>query len=152
MIRNYNAATRIISTSSSDVTIWYGCVSSLFDLTVSHCTYFIVIQAELYQINTSRTLCTREEAVFICSNNDGPVIKCIVFTVTGVQVNIGLHSKFTKIQESTVPSTLVRGEVIDGNSTYFVATLTLVPPVSSTILCNDEIISYRLQNCKWSLF
>ena len=151
MIRNYNAATRIISTSSSDVTIWYGCVSSLFDLTVSHCTYFIVIQAELYQINTSRTLCTREEAVvFICSNNDGPVIRFVVTTVTGVQVSIGLHGTFPKPKEATADSTLVRGEVIDGNSTYFVAAITLVPPVSSTILCNDEIISYRLQNCKWS--
>ena len=90
--------------------------------------------------------------MFICSNNDGPVIRVIVTTVTGVQVNIGLHSKFTKIQENIASSTLVRGEIIDANSTYFVATITLMPPVSITILCNDETIGYQLQNCKWSLF
>ena len=90
--------------------------------------------------------------MFICSSNDGPVIKFIVTTVTGVQGNIGLHGTFPKPQETTVDSTLFRGEVIDANFTYFVATITLVPPVSSTIRCNDETISYQLQNCKWSLF
>ena len=89
--------------------------------------------------------------MFICSNNDGPVIKCRVTTVTGVQLSIGLHSNFRKLQNTTADSTLVRGEVIDANSTYFVVTITLVPPVSSTILCNDEKISYKLQNGKWSL-
>ena len=90
--------------------------------------------------------------MFICSNNDGPVIKFIVTTVTGVQVNIGLHGTFPKLQKSTVDSTLVRGEVIDANSTYFVASITLVPPVSSTIRCNDETIIYQLQNSKWSYY
>ena len=90
--------------------------------------------------------------MFICSNNDGPIIKCRVTTVTGVQVSIGLHSNFRKLQNTTADSTFVRGEVIDTNSTYFVATITLVPPVSSTISCNYETISYQLQNCKWSLF
>ena len=85
----------------------------------------------------------------ICSNNDGPVIKFIVTTVTGIQVNIGLNSNFRKPQETRVDSTLVRGEVIDANSTYFVATITLMPPVSSTIVCNDETINYQLQNSKW---
>ena len=89
--------------------------------------------------------------MFTCSNNDGPIIRIIVTTVTGVQVSIGLHSMFTKLQEDTVDSTSVKGEVIDANSTYFVATITLVPPVSSTIVCNDETKSYHLQNCKWSL-
>ena len=89
--------------------------------------------------------------MFICSNNDGPVIRIVVTTVTGVQVSIGLHGTFPKPKEATADSTLVRGEVIDANSTYFVATITLVPPVSSTIHCNDETISYQIQNCKWSL-
>ena len=43
--------------------------------------------------------------MFICSNNDGPVIRCIVNTVTGVQANIGLHSKFAKLNEDTTDST-----------------------------------------------
>ena len=90
--------------------------------------------------------------MFICSINDGPVIKSTVTTVTGVHVSIGLHSKFTKLQAVTTPSTLVRGEVIDANSTYSVATITLMPPVSITISCNYETLSYQLQNCKWSLF
>ena len=90
--------------------------------------------------------------MFICSNNDGPVIRCIVITVTGVRVSIALHGKFNKMQEKTADSTLLRGEVIDANSTYFVATLTLVPPVSSTIVCNAEIISYHLQNCKYGVY
>ena len=89
--------------------------------------------------------------MFICSNNDGPVIRCIVTTVTGVRVSIALHGKFNKMQEKTADSTLLRGEVIDVNSTYFVATITLVPPLSSTIVCNAETISYQLQNSKWSL-
>ena len=89
--------------------------------------------------------------MFICSNNDGPVIRIGVTTVTGVQVNIGLHGTFPRPQEVTIDSTLVKGVVIDANSTYFVVTITLVPPVSSTIVCNAETISYQLQNSKWSL-
>ena len=159
VVTNYNATTRIISSSSSDVIIRYSCVSS--DLTVTNSYIYIYIyiyvciivsQAEVYQINTSRTLCTREEVVFICSNNNGPVIRCAATTVTGVHVSLGLHSKFTKLQEARIDSTSVRGEVIDANSSYFVTTITVVPPVSSTIVCNDETISYHLQNCKWSLF
>ena len=90
--------------------------------------------------------------MFICSNNDGPVLRILVTTVTGVQVSFGLHGTFPKPREATADSTLVRGEVIDANSTYFVATITLVPPVSSTIYCNDETISYQIQYSKWSLF
>ena len=90
--------------------------------------------------------------MFRCSSNDGPAIRIIVTTVTGVQISIGLHSIFRKIQEDTTDSTLVRGEVIDANSTYFVATITLVPPVSSTILCKAETIGYHLQNCKYGVY
>ena len=105
-----------------------------------------VCQAELYQVNKSATLCTSEEAVFVCSHGQGASTKWTISTLNNTLV-FSLNYLFDRKRTLMIDDTPVKAEVIFDNSTLDVSTLTIVATLTATIVCLDrETITYNLED------
>ena len=133
----------VVGTFSSSCVLYVLVISNLFQ----------VFQAELYLANRNGLQCS-SEAVFVCANNDGPSIQWRIATVGGAVKSLNFHLSFHsegEIITKTIESTPVRAELIFGNSSYYVSSLTIVAKLSATINCNTESITYQLENSKQNL-
>ena len=103
-------------------------------------------QGELYQVNKSRTLCTSEEAIFVCSHGLGASTKWTISTLNTTRDVIS-HNMFGRIKQLMIDDTPVKVEVIFANSIWDVSTLTIVATLTATIICNDrDTITYNLED------
>ena len=95
----------------------------------------------LYQVAD----CPSNEAVFICTNEEGPVIFWEISKRSN-QVQFYLNTNFqtigTVMREMMAPS-LLSATLVSGNSSFVHSSLTITEPLnidSSTINCNEEIV------------
>ena len=107
----------------------------------------LACKAELYLVNRTSILCSNE-AVFICANKDLPEVQWTITTAGGTTRSLSFSLLFgtDRVMSRTIDSTLVRAELIFGNSSYYVSSLTIVATLSATIECNLESISYQPDN------
>ena len=108
------------------------------------CYIILACKAELYQVNRTSTQCSNQ-AMFICANNDGPSIQWEITSVGGATESLSFSLLFNteRVMSRTIEYTPVRAELIFGNSSYYVTSLTIVATLSATIECNLESISYQ---------
>ena len=52
------------------------------------------------------------------------------------------------VRNIEIDSTIVRAELISGNSSFYITSLHIVAKLSSTIMCNTEAILYLFENSK----
>ena len=104
----------------------------------------LACKAELYLVNRTSTLCSNE-AVFICANKDLPDVQWTITTAGGTTRSLSFSLLFAtdRVLSRTIDSTPVRAELIFGNSSYYVSSMTIVATLSATIECNLESISYQ---------
>ena len=113
-------------------------------------------QAELYLANMPGILCSNE-ASFICANNYGPSIQWEITTDGGATQSLSFSLLFIteRVMSRTIESSPVTAELIFGNSSYYVTSLTIVATLSATIECNLESIRYQPDSgkqCRYTNF
>ena len=102
--------------------------------------------AALYQVNRTRTLCYSDVAEFVCSQQ----LPFTSWTVTSISSGhsspvLSFHAVFTpeqRMKSSRLDNTVVRAQLIHGNSSFSLASLTIEATLSATIDCNEDILTY----------
>ncbi len=109
--------------------------------------------ADLYQVNTTRTLCFSDVAEFMCSQHDSLVVWTVTSTSTGERASgLSLHSSALhteqRIVRTTIDSTEVIAQLLDGNSSFSLTVLTIEATLSAIVNCNTDTLNYYPQNSK----
>ncbi len=102
--------------------------------------------ADLYQVNRTRTLCYSDVAEFACSQQS----RYTSWTVTSISSGhrspvLSFHAVFApevRMKSVRLDTTVVRAQLIHGNSSFTLTSLTIEATLSATIECNDDILTY----------
>ena len=102
--------------------------------------------ADLYQVNRTRTLCYSDVAEFVCSQQ----VPFTAWTVTSISSGhsspvLSFHAVFApeeRMKSTRLDTTVVRAQLIHGNSSFTLSSLTIEATLSATIECNDDILTY----------
>ena len=96
--------------------------------------------------------CSSELAVFMCTDVSRSSLNWRIVTSSGIQKILSFNTHFDGdglIRSKFIGSSSVRAELLHGNDTFvsasLVVDLTLFPMLSS-ISCNDDAISFNLNN------
>ncbi len=103
--------------------------------------------ADLYQVNRTRTLCYSDVAEFVCSLQR----PFAAWTVTSISSGyssqvLSFHAVFApeeRMKSVRIDTTVVRAQLIHGNSSFTLTSLTIEATLSATIDCNDDILTYH---------
>ncbi len=109
--------------------------------------------ADLYQVNTTRTLCFYDVAEFICFQHDSLVAWTVTSISTGERASgLTLHSSALatgqRMVRTTIDSTEVIAQILYGNSSFSLTVLTIEARLSAIVRCNYDILNYYPQNSK----
>ncbi len=102
--------------------------------------------AALYQVNRTRTLCYSDVAEFVCFQQ----LPFAAWTVTSISSGhsssvLSFHAVFApeqRMKSTRLDNTVVRAQLIHGNSSFTLSSLTIEATLSATIECNDNILTY----------
>ncbi len=102
--------------------------------------------ADLYQVNRTRTLCYSDVAEFVCTQQ----LPFAAWTVTSISSGyssqvLSFHTVFApeeRMKSTRLDTTVVRAQLIHGNSSFTLTSLTIEATLSATIECNDDILTY----------
>ena len=102
--------------------------------------------AALYQVNRTRTLCYSDVAEFVCYQQS----PFVLWTVTSISSRhrsqvLSFHAVFTpeeRMKSTRLDNTVVRAQLLDGNSSFTLSSLTIEATLSATIECEDDILTY----------
>ena len=125
------------------------------ELVVSVLCLLLDCQIYLYQVNSNRILCPADEAIFICKHYGQPTIFWRIELTNKLSGDINLNYNFDPagtIQSLAVSSTYLEAEVLSGNSTYIIASLTVRITLEanfSTIRCSRMHEKLILPNCEF---
>ncbi len=102
--------------------------------------------ADLYQVNRTRTLCYSDVAEFVCSQQS-PFTSWTVTSISSSHSSpvLSFHVVFfpeERMKSARLDNTVVRAQVIHGNSSFTLTSLTIEATLSATIECNDDILTY----------
>ncbi len=102
--------------------------------------------AALYQVNRTRTLCYSDVAEFVCSQQS-PFVSWTVASISSGHSSpvLSFHAVFApeqRIKSSRLDTTVVRAQLLDGNSSFTLTSLTIEATLSATIDCNEDILTY----------
>ncbi len=108
--------------------------------------------ADLYQVNRTRTLCYSDVAEFVCFQK----LPFVSWTVTSISSGhrsqfLNFHAVFApeeRMKSTRLDTTVVRAQLIHGNSSFTLTSLTIEATLSATIECNDDILTYYPVNGK----
>ena len=95
--------------------------------------------------------CLSKETVFICTNENGPVIFWEI-TKGSNQLQFYLNPHFESIGtvvREMMASSVLSATLVSGNSSFVHSSLTITEPLnldSSTINCNEEIVVLNVKN------
>ena len=109
--------------------------------------------ADLYQVNTTRTLCFSDVAEFMCSQHDSFVVWIVTSISTGERSSVlsldssALHTG-QRMVRTTIDSTEVIAQLLDGNSSFSLTVLTIEATLSASVRCNADTLNYYPQNSK----
>ncbi len=103
--------------------------------------------ADLYQVNRTRTLCYSDVAEFVCSQQ----VPFVSWTVTSISSGhtssvLSFHAVFASeegMKSTRLDNTVVRAQLIHGNSSFTLTSLTIEATLSATTECNDDILTYH---------
>ncbi len=108
--------------------------------------------ADLYQVNTTRTLCFSDVAEFMCSQHDSLVVWTVTSNSTGERTSgLSLHSALHTGQNmvrTAIDSTEVIAQFLNGNSSFSLTVLTIEATLSAIVSCNSDTLAYYPQNSK----
>ena len=102
--------------------------------------------AALYQVNRTRTLCYSDVAEFVCSQQ----VPFTAWTVTSISSGhsspvLSFHTVFApeeRMKSTRLDTTVVRAQLIHGNSSFTLSSLTIEATLSATIDCEDDTLTY----------
>ena len=102
--------------------------------------------ADLYQVNRTRTLCYSDVAEFVCYQQSA----FTAWTVTSISSGhsssvLSFHAVFApeqRMKSTRLDTTVIRVQLLDGNSSFTLSSLTIEATLSATIECNDDILTY----------
>ncbi len=102
--------------------------------------------AALYQVNRTRTLCYSDVAEFICYRQ----VPFVSWTVTSISSEhmspvLSFHVVFApedRMKSTRLDTTVVRAQLIHGNSSFILTSLTIEATLSATIDCEDDTLTY----------
>ncbi len=108
--------------------------------------------ADLHQVNRTRTLCYSDVAEFVCSQQ----LPFAAWTVTSISSGhrssvLSFHVVFApeqRMKSVRLDTTVVRAQLLGGNSSFTLTSLTIEATLSATIRCNDDILTYYPLNSK----
>ncbi len=100
----------------------------------------------LYQVNRTGTPCYSDVAEFVCSQQS----PFAAWTVTSISSGhsspiLSFHAVFTpeeRMKSARLDNTVVRAQLIHGNSSFTLSSLTIEATLSATIECNDDTLTY----------
>ncbi len=100
--------------------------------------------ADLYQVNRTRTLCYSDVAEFVCSQQSSFVSWTV--TSNGHEAPVlSFHAVFApeeRMKSTRLDTTVVRAQLIRGNLSFTLTSLTIEATLSATIECGDDILTY----------
>ncbi len=102
--------------------------------------------AALYQVNRTRTLCYSDVAEFVCYQQS-PFVSWTVTSISSGHSSsiLSFHTVFApeeRMKSARLDTTIVRAQLIHGNSSFTLTSLTIEATLSATIECNDDILTY----------
>ncbi len=102
--------------------------------------------ADLYQVNRTRTLCYSDVAEFVCSQQS-PFVSWTVTSISSSHSSpvLSFHTVFApeeRMKSTRLDTTVVRAQLIHGNSSFTLTSLTIEATLSATIECEDDILTY----------
>ena len=102
--------------------------------------------AALYQVNRTRTLCYSDVAEFVCSQQS-PFVSWTVTSISSSHSSpvLSFHTVFApeeRMKSTRLDTTVVRAQLIHGNSSFTLSSLTIEATLSATIECEDDILTY----------
>ncbi len=102
--------------------------------------------ADLYQVNRTRTLCYSDVAEFVCYQQS-PFVSWTVTSISSRHISpvLSFHAVFApeeRMKSATLDTTVIRAQVIHGNSSFTLSSLTIEATLSATIECEDDILTY----------
>ncbi len=108
--------------------------------------------AALYQVNRTSTLCYSDVAEFVCSLQS----PFVLWTVTSISSGHSspvlsfhvVHAPEERMKSTRLDTTVVRAQLIHGNLSFTLSSLTIEATLSATIECNGEILTYYPLNSK----
>ncbi len=108
--------------------------------------------ADLYQVNRTRTLCYSDVAEFVCYQQSS----FVSWTVTSISSDhsspvLSFHAVFApeqRMKSVRLDTTVIRAQLIHGNSSFTLTSLTIEATLSATIECNYDILTYHPLNSK----
>ncbi len=109
--------------------------------------------ADLYQVNTTRTLCFSDVAEFMCSQHDSLVVWTVTSNSTGERSS-GLSFDYSvlateqRMKMTVIDSTEVIAQILYGNSSFSLTVLTIEATLSAIVYCNSDTLAYYPQNSK----
>ena len=109
--------------------------------------------ADLYQVNTTRTLCFSDIAEFVCSQHDSVAIWGVTSNSTGESSSdLSFHysalATGQRMKITTIDSTEVIAQILYGNSSFSLTVLTIEATLSAIVSCNSDTLAYYPQNSK----
>ncbi len=102
--------------------------------------------ADLYQVNTTRTLCFSDVAEFLCSQHDSLVVWTVTSISTGKRargLSLALHTE-QRMVRTTIDSTEVIAQLLNGNSSFSLTVLTIEATLSAIVSCNSDTLAYSV--------
>ena len=108
--------------------------------------------ADLYQVNRTRTLCYSDVAEFVCYQQSS-FTSCTVTSISSGHRSqvLSFHAVFApeeRMKSVRLDTTVVRAQLIHGNSSFILSSLTIEATLSATTECNDDILTYYPLNSK----
>ncbi len=109
--------------------------------------------ADLYQVNTTRTLCFSDVAEFMCSQHDPLVVWTVTSNSTGerssgLSLDYSVLATGQRMKMTMIDSTEDIAQILDGNSSFSLTVLTIEATLSAIVSCNSDTLAYYPQNSK----
>ncbi len=90
-------------------------------------------------------MCFSDVAEFVCTQNSG-VVSWTISSSTGGFTQLSFHYFFDStgpMKSTMINSTIVRGFLIYGNSSFLESSLTIAASLSVTLRCNSNAFVYQ---------